>query len=107
MAPSRVIEALKAAATGSPDVVHGNVAQAYACAFSDSLVDYELAFVIDSFALNPWREIGDAGTHSGRLSGLDIRIGAPAMDVRIIRPGDLGVTTGAPQSTGPSQPNES
>ena len=107
VAPSRVIEALKAAATGSPGVVHGTIAQAYACAFSDSRVDYELAFVIDSFALTPGAKSEMLGRIADAFRGLDIRIGAPAMDVRIIRRGDLGVTTGAPQSTGLLQPNES
>jgi len=85
VAPSRVIEALKAAATGSPNVAHGTTPQAYACAFSDSLVDYELAFAIDSFALTP-------GTKSEMLVRIvdtfrehNIHIGAPAMAVRIIQ----------------------
>lgn len=107
VAPSRVIEALKAAATGSPDIVHGTIAQAYACAFSDSLVDYELAFAIDSFALSPGAKSEMLGRVADIFRTLDIHIGASAMDVRIIRRGDLAVATGAPHSTDPSPPNES
>jgi small-conductance mechanosensitive channel len=104
--PSRVIEALNAAAKGSPDVAHGTIPQAYACAFSDSLVDYELAFAIDSFALTPGAKSEMLGRIADALRGLDIRIGAPAMDVRIIPQGDLAVAAGAPQTIDPSEAAE-
>ena len=82
-APSRVMEALIEAATASPNVVHGTVPQAYACAFSDSLVDYELAFAIESFALQPSAKSEMLGRIADSFRLLDIRIGAPIMDVRI------------------------
>jgi small-conductance mechanosensitive channel len=84
---SRVIEALTAAATGSPNVAQGTFVQAYACAFSDSLMDYELAFAINSFALTPIARSEMLGRISDSLRGLGIDIGAPAIDVRIIHPG--------------------
>ena len=107
VAPSRVIEALRKAATGSPDVAHGTVPQAYACAFSDSLVDYEVAFAIDNFALSPGAKSEMLGRIADAFRDLDIHIGTPAMDVRIIQRGDLAVATGVPHSSAPSQPNNS
>jgi small-conductance mechanosensitive channel len=84
-------------------VSRGTVPQACACAFSDSLVDYELAFAIDSFALTPGAKSEMRGRIADAFRGLDIRIGTPAMDVRIVRPSDLDVAAGAV----PSRPNES
>ena len=92
-ATSRVIEALIAAATGSPGIAPGTVPLAYACAFSDGLVDYELAFAIDSFALTFGAKSEMLGRIVDTFRGLDIPIGASAMDVRLIRRGDLAVTT--------------
>jgi small-conductance mechanosensitive channel len=105
--PSRVIEALKTAASGSPDVIHGTVPQAYACGFSDSLVDYELAFAIVSFELSPGAKSAMLGRIADVFGGLDIRIGAPAMDVRIVSPGGLAVATGVLPGASPSQPKQS
>jgi len=107
VAPSRVIEALKVAAAGSPHVSRCTVPQAYACAFSDSLMRYELAFAIDSFALTPDAKSGMLGRIADTFRALGIDIGPPAMDVRIIQRGDLAVATGAMRSTALSQPSES
>jgi small-conductance mechanosensitive channel len=95
VAPSRVIEALNAAAKDSPDVARGTAPQAFAREFSDSLVDYELAFAIESFALTPGAKSEMLSRIADAFRGLDIRIGAPAMDVRIIPQGDLAVAAGA------------
>jgi small-conductance mechanosensitive channel len=106
VAPSRVIEALNAAAKDSPDVAHGTTPQAYAREFSDSLVAYELAFAIDSFALTPGAKSAMLGRIADAFRSLDIRIGAPAMDVRIIPRSDLAVTAaaiGLPSITVPSE----
>jgi small-conductance mechanosensitive channel len=106
VAPSRVIEALKAAAADSPDVAHGTIPQAYACAFSDSLVWYELAFALDSFALTPEAKSGMLGRIADTFRNLGIHIGTPATDVRIIQRGDLAVTTRAPHIATLPRPNE-
>jgi small-conductance mechanosensitive channel len=105
VAPSRVIQALIAAATGSPDIARGTAPQAYACAFTDSLLDYELAFAIDSFALTPGAKSEMIERIANTLRDLDIHIGKPAMDVRIVAKGDLAVATGVPLSAAPLQPN--
>jgi len=107
VAPSRVIDALKAAAAGSPDVARGTVPQAYACAFSDSLVDYELAFAIDSFALTPGARSEMLSRIADAFRGLDIRIGTPAMDVRIVQGSEPDVAAGLQRGAIPTQPNES
>ena len=86
VAPDKVIEALLAAAGGSPGVAPLTTATANACAFSDSLIAYELAYAVAHFALAPGvqseviRRVVDAFKDRG------IAVGAPAMDVRIIRP---------------------
>ena len=103
--PSRVIEALIAATADSPDVTHGTVPQAYACAFSDSLVQYEVAFAIDSFALTPGAKSAMLCRIADAFRSHDIRIGAPAMDVRIIRRGDPAATIGEPPTAVQLQPN--
>jgi small-conductance mechanosensitive channel len=97
VAPSRVTEALKLAAIGSPDIAHGTVPQAYACAFADGLVDYELAFAIDSFAQTPGARSEMLGRIADAFRVSDIGIGAPAMEIRLLRRSDLAVA-GASQS---------
>lgn len=79
--PSRVIEALKLAGAASPVIVHGTLPQAYACAFSDSLVIYELAFAIDNFALSQSAKSDMMGGIADAFRGLGIQIGAPATEV--------------------------
>jgi small-conductance mechanosensitive channel len=51
--PEQVVKALMTAAASPPNPAHGSVAVAYARSFSDNLVDYQLAFPIDNFALTP------------------------------------------------------
>ena len=87
VAPSRVIEALNAAAKDSPNVAHGIAPQAFAREFSDSLVDYELAFAIESFALTPGAKSEMLGRIADAFREVGIQIGAPAMDVRIVPEG--------------------
>ena len=107
VAPSRVINALKTAAAGCADVSRGTIPQAYACAFSDSLVDYELAFAIDNFALTLGARSEMLGRIADAFRRLDIRIGTPAMDVRIVQRSELDVAAGLQPGAIPSQPNES
>jgi small-conductance mechanosensitive channel len=92
VAPSRVIDVLIAAASVSPMVVHGTLSQAHACAFSDSLVTYELAFAIESFALSPGARSDMMGRIADAFRGLDIQIGAlPAVVACTIASGDHAV----------------
>jgi small-conductance mechanosensitive channel len=105
VSPSRVIDALKTAAVGSPMVACGTIPQAYACAFSDSLMEYEVAFAIDNFGLTPGAKSDILGRVTDAFRGLDIRIGASAMDVRIIQQSGRDVATGAKDKT-QSQPPE-
>jgi len=106
VAPSRVIKALKAAATGSPHLVHGTIPQVYARAFSDSLVDYELAFAIDSFAVSPGAKSEMLIRIAEAFRGLEIHIGALAMDVRILQRGDVGIIASAAPIAAPFEPNK-
>jgi small-conductance mechanosensitive channel len=107
ISPSRVIEALQAAATGSKDLVHGTIPHAYARAFSDSLMECELAFAIESFALSPGAKSEMLGRIADSFRNLCIQIGSPALDVRIVQPGVLAVATDVPPSVAPSQLSES
>jgi small-conductance mechanosensitive channel len=101
VAPSRVLEALKTAATGSPSMADSTIPQAYACAFSDSLVDYELAFAIDNFALTQGATSEMLGRISDTFRNLDIGIGAPAMDIQLIQRGDPAPVPAVPGNPAP------
>lgn len=100
VAPSRVTDALKAAAIGSPDMAHGTTPQAYACAFADGLVDYELAFAIDSFGQTPGAKSEMLGRIANAFRANEIAIGAPAMNVRLIQPSDPATATRLPTGHG-------
>jgi hypothetical protein len=66
-------------------------------------VEYELAFAIDSFAQTPGAKSEMLRRVAETFRDLDIRIGTPAMDVRIFERGDLDAATGAQPNTSPSQ----
>jgi small-conductance mechanosensitive channel len=89
--PTRVIEVLGAAAKSSTHLAHGTTPRAFARSFSDSQVEYELAFALESFG----KPLGATSDIIVRIAdafrGLGIAIGAPAMDVRIIHPADQPV----------------
>jgi small-conductance mechanosensitive channel len=84
VAPSRVIDALQAAGAGSLDLCHGIRVQAYACAFSDSMIAYELAFSVDSFALIHGARSAMLVRIADAFRASAIPIGAPPMDVKIL-----------------------
>jgi hypothetical protein len=97
VAPARVIEALKAAAAGSPHLAQGTAARAYACAFNDSLMDYELAFSIDSYALIQGARSAMIERIAQAFRALAIVTGKPATDVRIV--GEPGGAAVVPRGT--------
>ena len=83
VAPTRVIEALYAAVSGSPVIAPGTAATAYACGFDGSLVNYELSMPIDDFTLI-WSVQSDVvGRVVDALAGRGIAIGPPVLAVRI------------------------
>ena len=82
--PSRVIEALMAAASSCAAVAHGTAPQAYACAFLEALITYELAFAIESFALTPTVRSDMLSRINDAFREVGIGIGPQAMDVRIV-----------------------
>ena len=94
IAPSRVIAALTATASRS-GVAHA-MPQAYARAFSDSLVDYELAFAIEDFALVPGAKSEMLERVAAEFRSRQIPIGAAATDIRIVRQGEPAVDPKAP-----------
>jgi small-conductance mechanosensitive channel len=83
-AQARVIEALTAAVSGSPSIAVGTVPLAYACAFSDALIDYEVAFAIDSFAHSFTAKSEMIERIADSFRELALPIGAPAMAIRLI-----------------------
>jgi small-conductance mechanosensitive channel len=103
VAPARVIGALNKAALDSPDVAHGTIPRAYAWGFSDSLVEYELAFALDNFALTPRAKSDMLGRIASALLDHGIAIGTPAMEVRIIERGDSVAANAVPNTTAASQ----
>lgn len=70
-------------------------------------MEYELAFAIDSFALSPGAKSEMLGRIADSFRDLDIQIGSPALDIRIVQPGVLAVFSNVPPSLAPSQLNES
>ena len=80
--PSRVIEALKAAAISRG--VHTITPQAFACAFADTLVEYELAFEVSSFAVTPAAKSDMVNRIADAFRSAGIHAGTPAMDVRVL-----------------------
>jgi len=91
VSPSRVIALLKATASASRDISAGATPEAYACEFSDSLVVYELAFAIDSFALTPGAKSNMLLRVGAAFQESAIPIGAQPMDVRIIKGADIAL----------------
>lgn len=104
VAPSRVIETLHAAARGSPNVVHGTIPEVYACAFSDSLVEYELDFAIKDFAMILSAKSDILNRIAEAFRSTDMRIGAPATDIRMVPFGRLPVAPAAPQRSAQLHP---
>jgi len=96
VAPSRVIDALKAAAAASSVVAHGTLPEAYACAFSDSFVTYELAFSIDSFALSQAAKSDMLGAVVDAFLGQGIHVATVLADVGNNPSNDPDVATSAP-----------
>ncbi len=85
--PPRVIAMLLAVSKGCPAVSHGTVPLAYACEFSDSVVVYELAFSIDSYAATPTARSDMLLRVAEGFGGIGVRIGASATDIRIVAHG--------------------
>jgi small-conductance mechanosensitive channel len=95
VSPTRVLDALQAAAGGSSGIAPGTSPTAYACGFTDALVAYELAFAIDDYTRTAGvqseviRRVADA------FQSRSIHIGSPGLDVRIAQQGDSGVAKSA------------
>jgi small-conductance mechanosensitive channel len=99
--PPRVIVMLLAAAEGSPTVSHGTMPLAYAIEFSDSVVVYELAFPIDSYAATPVARSAMLLRVADGLRGIGVRIGASATDIRIVAGADAVVGAAVLKSGAP------
>lgn len=89
--PPSVIAMLAAAAKGSPVLSHGTVPLAYACEFAESVVVYELAFSIDSFATTLTARSDMLLRVAEGFRGMGVRIGASATDIRIVAGGDAAL----------------
>jgi small-conductance mechanosensitive channel len=87
-APSHVIDTLQEAAKGTPGISSGAIPTACATEFSDALVAYDLALPIDDYALTPSIQSEVVRRIAEVLKDRGIRIGAPAMNVRLIQSSD-------------------
>ncbi len=105
IAPVRVIAALLAASADSPNVVRGTTPQAYACGFSDSAIDYELVFAIESFALLPGARSEMICRIADTFHRLEIKIGAAVTDIRIVGPSVADRPAAAPRADEGPQPD--
>lgn len=100
--PPGVIAMLAAAANGSPELSHGTLPLAYACEFSESVVVYELAFSIDSYARTPTARSDMLLRVAEGFRGMGVRIGASATYIRIVAGGDA--TLGGAPAPSPGEP---
>jgi len=96
--PERVLAALKLAATPAPNPSHGPAPRAFARAFSDCLVEYELIFGIDNFATS-------LGATSAMLAHIatvfrdqNIPIGGLATDIRLFNQPEAAAPKVSPES---------
>ncbi len=83
-APSRVIEVLLQAAKTSPDVARGTEPLALACGFTDCLMEYQLAFAVESFVLAMPAKSAMLVGISAAFQQHGIGIGALAMQVQLL-----------------------
>jgi small-conductance mechanosensitive channel len=86
-----VIGTLQAAARCSAGISAGTIPTAYACEFSDALITYEVAFAVDSFALASRVQSEVIMRVTDDCQSMGIKIGTPAIDVRLIQHGDDAV----------------
>jgi small-conductance mechanosensitive channel len=84
--PETVIGLLQGAASESRCLTHGIAPTAVATRFSGRLVDYELDFAIDDFALIEAARSDLITRVVNALRAHAIEIGASTMDVRVVRP---------------------
>jgi len=89
VAPDRVIDILDRTAASSPDIVTHTPPRAYAIAFSDSVVNYELVFAVENFASIHGARSALIRRIANAFTQEDIPLGAPAQDVRIVQSQDL------------------
>jgi small-conductance mechanosensitive channel len=87
VSPARVIDTLQAAARSSAGIPAGTLPTAYACEFSDALVTYEVAFAVDSFTVASRVQSDVIARVTDDCQRTGIKIGTPAMDVRLIQQG--------------------
>ena len=104
---TRVIEALQAAASGSPGIAPGTTPTAYACGFDDALVDYELAVAIDDFTQAPNVRSDVIRRMTDVFQGMGIAIGSRTMEVPIVQHRDVSAAKRVVQDTAaqPSRPD--
>jgi small-conductance mechanosensitive channel len=99
VAPSRVIDALKQAACSIEGTASGADPAAFASAFADTIIVYQLSFAVADFSRVSTVRSDVITRVTQTLAEMGIPIGAPVMDVHIVR------NAAAPVSRGESAPN--
>jgi small-conductance mechanosensitive channel len=102
--PSRVIDALQAAASVASDTIPASPATAYASAFADTLIVYQLSFAVNEFYRTSIVRSDVISRVAEAMSRLDIQIGTPVMDVRIVRDARLAANGDRVRTGGPLEP---
>lgn len=82
---ARVIEALQAAAKGTPGMALDTIPTAYASDFNEALITYEIDFAMDDFTLRAEVQSALIQRVTDKLRAMHIAIGRPAFDVRIVQ----------------------
>ncbi len=88
ISPTRVIDALQTAASGSVGIAPGSVPTAHACGFTDASIAYELVFAVDDFTQKDGVQSEIVTRVIDAFHRLQIQIGTAAKDVRLVQGGD-------------------
>jgi small-conductance mechanosensitive channel len=84
VSPGCVIDALQAAAKGTPGIALAKIPTAYASDFNEALIAYGIDFAIDDFTLRAEVQSALIQRVTDRLYAMHIAIGRPSLDVRIV-----------------------
>jgi small-conductance mechanosensitive channel len=91
--PDRVIASLQSAANACPTIKNNTKAQVFASAFSDACIRYQITFAVDDYLQADAAQSDVISRVVESFRTLNISIGIPATDIRIIQEHQCPSTT--------------
>ena len=82
---ARIIDALQAAARGTPGIALNTNPSAYASDFNETLIAYGIDFAIDDFTLRAEVQSALIQRVTAKLRAMGIAIGKPALEVCLVQ----------------------